>query len=85
MHNMRSQVMNKAVAWTSLWGMLITYLPGTLISCTQLVTRKPQLRQWGWFKVRVFSLLLGKHAPQVAFRECLEQAIACGAALGRWH
>jgi hypothetical protein len=43
--------MNKAVAWTTLWGLLITYLPGTLISCTQLVTRKPQLRLWGWFKV----------------------------------
>jgi hypothetical protein len=43
--------MNKATAWTSLWGMVITYLPGTLINVTLLVTRKPQLRLWNWFKV----------------------------------
>lgn len=46
-----AQCINSATAWTALWGLVTTYLPGALVMYAQLITRKPQLRLWGWFKV----------------------------------
>jgi hypothetical protein len=34
----------------ALWGLLYTYLPGVLVSCWQLLSRRPAVRLPGWIK-----------------------------------